>query len=187
MKAKPSEVKQGFWRAGMWLLGFGWLFLVFLGLAVVTTPPPPPHALGWTLLAAAAAIALGTVDRWAKIFPGLLAYGILGSVLSLADGHAVNHPEVSVSRPEGLVMIAFFTTTAVLSFTFTKRKLHVTDRLALFVFVVCFFWQAVAPNLMWAALGVGFCCLFFAWLYDRFQYRRGHGNHSRSTSHVTAI
>jgi hypothetical protein len=184
MGEKATEVKQGFWRAGTWLLGFGWLFLVFSGLAIVTTHSPPPHVVGWALLAAAAGIALLTVDRWAKIFPGLLAYGVLGSVLSLVDGHAVNHPEVPVSRLEGVAMIVFFTVAAVLSFTFTKRKLHVTDRAALFAFVVCFFWQAVAPNFMWVVLGVGFCFLLAAWLYDHFRHRRGHS--SRSASHVTA-
>ena len=183
MREKATEVKRGFQRAGLWLLGFGWLFLVFSGLAIVTMPAPPPPALGWVLLALAAAIAVVTMDRWVKIFPGLLAYGILGSILSLVDGHAVNHPEVPVSRLDGVVMIVFFTIAAVLSFTFTRRKLHVTDRVALFAFIVCFFWQAVAPNLMWVVLGVGFCFLLFAWLYDHFQYRRGHG----SRSHVTAL
>jgi hypothetical protein len=185
MREKATETKQGFRRAGVWLLGIVWLGLVFAGMAIAFTPSPHSPAVGWVLLALAAAIALVTVDRWAKIFPGLLAYGILGSVLSLVDGHAVNHPEVPVSRLEGVVMIAFFTIAAVLSFTFTKRKLHVTDRVALFAFVVCFFWQAVAPNLMWVVLGVGFCFLLFAWLYDHFEHRRGHG--SRSESDVTAL
>lgn len=184
MGEKAAEVKRGFQRAGLWLLGFAWLFLVFSGLAIVTTPAPPPPTLGWALLALAAVIALVTMDRWVKIFPGLLAYGILGSVLSLVDGHAVNHPEVPVSRLEGVVMIGFFTAATVLSLTFLKRKLHVTDRIALFAFVVCFFWQAVAPNLMWLVLGFGFCFLLFAWLYDHFKHRRGH--RSRSESSVTA-
>lgn len=143
-------------------------------MAIAFTPSPHSPALGWVLLALAGAIAFMTVDRWAKIFPGLLAYGLLGSVLSLVDGHAVNHPEVSVSRLDGVAMIVFFTVAAVLSFTFTKRKLRVADRVALFAFLVCFFWQAVAPSLRWVVLGVGFCFLVFAWLYDHFQQLRGH-------------
>ncbi len=179
-----SQVKNGFRRAGAWLLGFAWLFLVFGGLAIITSPPPPSAILGWVLLGIAALVLIFTMDRWVKVFPGLLAYGVLGSVLMLVDGHAVNHPEVAVSRFEGVVMIVFFTIAAVLSLTFTKRKLRVTDRVALFGFVVCFFWQAVVPNLMRVVLGVGFCFLLFAWLYDHFQHRRGRG--SRSESHVTA-
>ena len=184
MEEKTTETKQGFRRASVWLLGITWLGLVFAGMAIAFTPSPHSPAVGWVLLVLAAAIALVTMDRWVKIFPGLLAYGILGSVLSLMDGHAVNHPEVSVSRIGGVVMIVFFTIATLLSFTFTKRELQVTDRVALFAFVVAFFWQAVAPSFMWIVLGVGFCFLLFAWLYDHFQHRRGQG--SRPESQVTA-
>lgn len=178
MGESTKKVKSGFLRAGAWLLGFGWLFLVFGGLIVVTTPSPPPHAFGWALLALAAVIVLVTMDRWVKFFPGLLAYGVLGSVLTLVDGHAVNHPEVAVSRSEGMAMVAFCTFAAALSFTFTKRKLCVMDRVALFAFVACFFWQAAVPKFMWVAMGAGFCFLLFAWLYDSYQHRRGDGSHS---------
>jgi hypothetical protein len=84
MGESVTEGKRGFRLAGLWLLGFGWLFLVFSGLAIVTTPSPPPPALGWILLALAATIALGSVDRWAKIFPGLLAYGVLAGCGKMA-------------------------------------------------------------------------------------------------------
>jgi hypothetical protein len=30
-----------------------------------------------------------------------------------------------------------------------------------------------------AAMGTGLSCLFGAWLYDRFQHRRGHGSRER--------
>jgi len=175
MGRKVNEVKRGFQKAGLWLLGGAWLGLVFAGMAIAFTPSPHPPALGWVLIAMAATVAFVTMDRWVRIFPGLLAYGVLGSVLALVDGHVVNHPEVLVSRPEGAAMIAFFSVAAVLSLTFVKRKLQVSDRVALLTFVVCFFWQAAVPRLRWVALGVGFCFLLFAWLYDRVQRRRDLG------------
>jgi hypothetical protein len=180
MGERATEVKQGFRRAGAWLLGFAWLGLVFGAIAIAFTPSPHAPVLGWALLALAAVIALVTMDRWVKVFPALLAYGALGSVLTLVDGHAVNHPEVAVSRPEGAVMILFFATAAALSLTFTKRKLQLPDRVALFAFVFCFFWQAVAPNMARFALGFGFSCLFLAWAYDRLLGRRrpDHGSSS---------
>lgn len=185
MGEKATEVKRGFWRAGIWLLGFGWLFLVFSGLAIVTTPTPPPHVLGWALLGVAAVIALVTMDRWVKIFPGLLAYGVLGSLLELSDGHAVGLPQAPVSQTDAVISLLFCAVGTAISVTFARRKLDITDRVALFAFVFCFFWQAADPKLMRIALGTGLGLLVLAWLYDRFQHRRRHG--SRSASHVTTL
>lgn len=185
MGEKATEVKQGFRRAGLWLLGIAWLGLVFAGMAIAFTPSPHSPAVGWALLALAAAIALVTMDRWVKIFPGLLAYGVLGSLLELSDGHAVGLPQAPVSRTDAIISLLFCAVGAAISVTFAKRKLHVTDRVALFAFVFCFFWQAADPKFMRIALGTGLGLLVLAWLYDHFQHRRGHG--SRSASHVTAL
>jgi hypothetical protein len=111
-----KQVKNGFRRAGAWLLGFGWLFLVFGGLAIITTPPPPSAVLGWVLLSIAAVVLILTMDKWVRVFPGLLAYGVLGSTLMLVNGHAVNHPEVDVPRLEAVILIAFFAAATALSF-----------------------------------------------------------------------
>jgi hypothetical protein len=166
-----SPVTTGFKRAGLWLVGFVWLGLVFAGMAVAFTPSPHPPALGWSLLGIAALVLLFTMDRWVKVFPGLLAYGVVASILMLVNGHAVNHPEVLVPHLEAVLLIAFFSAAAALSFTFAKRKLTVPDRIALFVFILCFFWQAIAPHLMLVVLGIGFSCLVVAWVYDRLQRR----------------
>ncbi|PYV97364.1 MAG: hypothetical protein DMG89_14955 [Acidobacteria bacterium] len=140
-----NQVKGGFRRAGIWLLGFAWLGLVFAGMAIAFTPSPHSPALGWGLLSIAALALILAMDGWVKVFPGLLAYGVLGSILMFVNGHAVNHPEVVVPRLEAVILIIFFAAAAGLSFTFTNHKLTVPDRIALFTFIVCFFWQAVAP------------------------------------------
>jgi len=180
-----KQIKSGFRLAAAWLLGFAWLFLVFGGLAIITTPPPPSAILGWVLLSIAAVILVVTMDRWVRVFPGLLAYGIFGSILILVDGHALNHPEVLITRPEALVLIAFFAAGTILSFTFTKHRLTVPDRIGLFVFILCFFWQAVAPRLMIIALAIGFACLIGAWGCDRVRRRRP-GDGSPRPNHVVA-
>jgi hypothetical protein len=90
------------------------------------------------------------------------------------NGHAVNHPEVLVSRLEAVILIVFFAAAAALSFTFTNHRLTVPDRIALFVFILCFFWQAVAPRLMLMTLGIGFAGLVGAWLYDCTGKNRSH-------------
>jgi hypothetical protein len=170
-EAGGKQVKNGFRRAGAWLLGFAWLGLVFAGMAIAFTPSPHSPALGWGLLGIAALVLAFTMDRWVKVFPGLLAYGVVGSILMLMNGHAVNHPEVLVSKLEAALLIVFFATAAALSFTFTKHKLTVPDRIALIAFIFCFFWQAVEPRRMLLALAIGFSCLVGAWAYDR--VRRG--------------
>lgn len=167
-----TQVKNGFRGTGLLLLVLGWLFLVFGGLAIVTTPPPPSRVVGWSLLLIAALIAILTMDKWVKVFPGLLAYGVFGSILMLLDGHAVNHPEIVIPWYEAVALILFFTAAAGLSFSFTNHKLTVPDRIALFVFIVCYFWQAADQRLMTITLGVGFACLAGAWAYDRFQVVR---------------
>src|SRR5580658_3590513 len=100
MGKRTAEVKRGFLRAGAWLLGFAWLSLVFAGMGIALTPSSHSPALGWALLVLAAVVALVTMDRRVNVFSALLPCGVLGSMLTLADGHAVNHPEVSVSRLE---------------------------------------------------------------------------------------
>lgn len=165
------QVKIGFKRAGAWLLGFAWLGLVFAGMAIAFTPSPHSPALGWGFLGIAALVLVFTMDRWVKVFPGLLAYGVLNSILMLTNGHAVNHPEVLVSKLEAAVLIVFFGAAVALSSRFTKHKLKVPDRFALLAFIFCFFWQAVAPRLMLVALAIGFSCLVGAWAYDRVQRR----------------
>ncbi len=166
-----KQIKSGFRRAGAWLLGFVWLGLVFAGMAIAFTPSPHSPAVGWMLLGIAALVLVLTMDRWVKVFPGLLAYGVVGSILMLMNGHAVNHPEVPVSRLEAALLIVFFAAAAALSFTFTNHKLTLPDRIALLIFIFCFFWQAVAPRVMLIALAIGFACLVGAWAYDRLQRR----------------
>jgi chromate transport protein ChrA len=175
-----KQIEKGFKRAGAWLLGIAWLFLVFSGLAIITTPPPPSPTVGWGLLGIAALVLLLTMDKWVKVFPGLLAYGAFASILMLFSGHAVNHPEVVVSRLEAMAALMFFAAAGMLSLNFTKHKLTVPDRVALFAFVLCFFWQAVAPRLLLFALAIGFSCLVGAWTYDRVN-----GNGKRSHPQTT--
>jgi hypothetical protein len=154
-----NQFTNGLRRAGIWLFGFLWLGLVFAGMAIAFTPSAHSPVLGWGLLTIAGVVLTCTMDRWVKVFPGLLAYGVLGAILMLVNGHAVNHPEVSVTRVKAVILIIAFAAAAGISFTFTKHNLTPPDRIALFTFVVCFFWQAVAPRLMSNIAG---CCIVLA-------------------------
>jgi chromate transport protein ChrA len=119
------------------------------------------------MLAIAAVILIVTMDRWVEVFSALLACGILGGIITIAGGHAVNNPRVRVARLDAVIMTLLIAASAVVSFTFTKRKLRLPDRIALFVFVFCFFWGAAVPRLGLLALGIGTALLVAAWDYDR--------------------
>jgi hypothetical protein len=171
-KGKLSEVKRGFRTAGLWLFVMGWLGLVVGGMAIAFTPSPHSRLTGWVMIAVAAIILVATMDKWVGVLSALLAYGTFGGILTIAGGHAVNHPEVKVPRVEGVVMTVLIAAGAMASFTFTKRRLYLLDRIALFVFVFCFFWGAAAPRLALLALGIGVGWLAAAWAYDRIWRRR---------------
>jgi uncharacterized integral membrane protein len=49
-----------------------------------------------------------------------------------------------------------------------QGRLPVANRVAVFVFLICFFGQALAPLIL-VALGTGFSTLVLAWLLDRIQ------------------
>ena len=161
-----SEVKAGFRTAGSWILGFLWLFIAFAGLSIAFTPNPYPPFVGWILLAIATGLLFATTEAWVKVFPGLLAYGVIGGITMLVSGHAVNHPDIAVSRPEAFFVITILLLSTLLSLTFTRRKLRAMDRVALVFFVVCSFWQVLARSIEHLLLISGLIALAIAWAYD---------------------
>ena len=68
-----AQVKNGFRTAGAWLLGLGWLGLVFAGMAIAFSTSKYPPVAGWVLLAIDAIILVSTAHRWVKALPGLRA------------------------------------------------------------------------------------------------------------------
>jgi hypothetical protein len=169
-----AQVKGGFRLAGAWLLAFAWFVLAFSGLGIALSQSPHRPAVGWALLAAAAIIFLLTMDRWARFFPGVLACGVLGGIVTTVSGHVVNHPEVAVPRWEGAIMTLLIATGAVTSHSFEKRRLRPSDRIALLVFAFCFFGQVVNSKVMLPALAIGTASLVGAEVYSRLR-RRGNG------------
>jgi hypothetical protein len=175
-RGKLAEVKSGFRLAGGVLLAFAWLVLAFSGLGIASSQGPRRPAVGWALLAVAAVVFLLTMDRWARFFPWVLAWGVFGGILTTASGHVVNHPEVAVPRWEGAAMTLLFATGALASQGLEKRRLRPTDRVALLAFASCVFWQVADSKAMLPALGIGTASLAGACLYNRLQIRRDHAS-----------
>ena len=174
-----SQVKSGLSRAATWILGMAWLGLVFAGIAVAFTPSPHSRILGWILLGLAALIFFALMDRWIRAFPALMAIGTLSSFVCIFSGQMASNP-TPVSRRMAVCATLFFATSTALGLTFVGRKLNVLDRIALFAFVVVFFWQAVNNRVAVLPLSVALCALFAAWAHERIR-RRGHNHQSAAT------
>jgi hypothetical protein len=178
------QVKGGFRLAGGGLLAFAWFVLALGGLGIARSQSPHRPAVGWALLAVAAVIFFLTMDRWARFFPGVLVWGILGGIVTTVSGHVVNHPEVAVPRWEGAVMTLLIATGAFASQRFEKRRLRPPDRIALVAFAFCFFWQVEDFKLMLPGLTIGIVSLAAAWANERVRDRGndpGRAAHSART------
>lgn len=171
-----TQVKNGFRTAGAWLLGLGWLGLVFTGMAIAFPPPSKyPPAVGWVLLTVAAIILVTTAHRWVKALPGLLGLATLNALVSIFSGHATNLPSVPISRSESLVATLLLAVSTALSPSFTARELRLVDRLAFLIYASCIFWGAVDHRVtLPVQMGVATFCFFSVWVYDRIERRRGH-------------
>lgn len=170
-----SQVKNGFRRAGSWLLGFGWLFLVFSGLGIAFTPSPHSPILGWCLLGIAGFALLLLIDRCIRVFAALMAVGTFSSFVGIFSGH-MNTSPIPISPTMAAGLMLFFAASTALALTFVGRKLNVVDRIAILVFLSIIFWQAAVNRVVVFALAAALLALFAAWAYDRVR-RRGDEQH----------
>ncbi len=183
MRTKPTigqQFKSGLSHAMGWLLGIAWFGLVLWGMleafgtdANFSEGRHPSRILGYLLLGVASAVFVVTADRWKRIFPGIMCSAMLGAVLELWHGHALNNSSVSIPRWIALVQLAVIAGVTLLSFTFKTRTLKVADRIALLIFSVSIFAggkQATEQRFPFA-LVVGGACVLAAWAYDRLQRR----------------
>jgi hypothetical protein len=176
MTAKVNAMKQmknGLRTAGAWLLGLGWLGLVFAGMAVAFSTSKYPPVVGWVFLGIAAVILFITAERWVKALPGILGLATFNALVSVFSGHAINLPSVPISRSEAVLATLLLAASTAVSPTFASRKLSIFDRLAFLIYASCIFWGAVDHRVnLPVQMGVGTFCLFFAWGYNRLRRRR---------------
>lgn len=191
-----QQVKSGFLRAGAWLLGGAWLFLVFGGMIEIgvgteggfSAGHHPSRALGYLLLTAAAVIFIVTANRWKRVFPGIMLVATLNSLLQLERGHSTGNSSVLIPRSIGFVQLIVIAGVTVLSFTFKKRSLNILDRIALLAFAASIYpgGEEVSQQKMPLALIVGGACVLAAWAYDRVQRRRRPESSASDPNHVMA-
>jgi len=171
-----KEVRSGIRRAGGWLLGICWFGLVLWGIleafgteANFSVGHHPSRALGYVLLSIAGIIFVVTANLWKRVFPGIMLFATLGSLLELERGHAVNSSSIVIPRWISSIQLIVVAGVMVLSFTFKNRPLNILDRLALLVFTASIFYGGMEATRQEVplALIVGGLCIFFVWLVDR--------------------
>ena len=89
----------------------------------------PPHLVGGICIAVAFAILASTLDRWAKMLPGLFVYAILRGLLAVAGGGFHSRiASLQLTQLEAAMMAALFAACALLTMRFTTGALNWVDR-----------------------------------------------------------
>ena len=107
------------------------------------------------------------MERWKKIFPALIGYGVIRGIITIVDGHMPNNPTVPFARLDALVLMLLLLASTILSVSFVDRKLHVADRIVVTIWVSCFLWSSANSRVLIIAPAIGTGSLFCAWVYDR--------------------
>lgn len=168
---KGTGTNQGIGRAGAWCLGMLWMITAGIGITTVFSENPGSPVTGWLFLLFSALLFMVTMDRWVSILPGLLGYGVFGAILATASGHGLNRPDLPISLREGILLISFFGLSAIISYTFTRRKLRIIDRAALLAFAASLFRVMLDDSITVTGLGIPITSLIVAWVFDRYSNR----------------
>jgi hypothetical protein len=176
-KKRKQEMANGFQIAGGLLLGFALMgiFVAFVGLALgVTSTSLQVSRLLAGLIAGSALVVIGLmVQRWAKYFPGWIAWGILNSLMMASSGHLLNDSAIPVRRSLALAMAGLCFVTVLVTRRFTKAyKLHWAEKFALMAWIVAFALSANVERFAIPALTTGTFALVIAWWWHRSQSRR---------------
>ena len=163
-----SQVKSGLRLAGVVLIVLAWLVLVFGGAAVAFSTTPHARAIGWALLAVAAALFVLTVPRWVKALPGLLACGVLNGLFATATGHLGTDPSRTIPRSSAAMLTLLLVGCALLAVPLASRRLTAFDRVAVLGVFASFVLGLVGRDQSLTAGAVMFFCLACAWANGRF-------------------
>ena len=123
----------------------GWFFLFLLlivvisgGIATGLGYSPRPRPLGWVLFIVGLGIGAFTVDRWAKVLPGIFGIATLNGLIILISGHALNQPAIQVPRLVGVLFTVVMAGASFITASLADRHLTNTDRAAYLGILACF-------------------------------------------------
>ena len=174
MTRRRSTFRIHLFRVLSYVSAFFWITFVWGALQVLSEPDNARHAhlAGWAILIVATAVTLVTMNHWAKYLQVILGGGILGGLLAIIQGHTLNG--APFSRLIAAVLTVLLIGCSLISGTLAGRKLRMLDRAALVAFLGALVVGMVqgTPTSEIAGLAIGFGCLLFAWLYNRWKDRR---------------
>jgi hypothetical protein len=153
----------------------GWFFLLWFLIAVISGGLVTglgyslrPRPFGWILFGVGLIVGATTVDKWARVLPGMFGMATLNGLLILISGHALNRADVPVPRLEGALLTVVMAGASAITGTFADRRLTHTDRAAYLGILACF--VAMLAGVMtsvkrWEVpVGIGFiACIAFLW------------------------
>ena len=160
---------------GIVFLIFGWLCLALGGAGIVFSPESQyaPAWLGWCMVGVSLGIAAVTVDRWAKVLPGLVCYGAIGAGLGAMSGRISGLVPIPIGRGEALMMALSLLGCALVAASIASRRLTRTDRVAMMGVIIAFVAGIGDRNLALVSSGLMFLCMAIAWGIDWIASRRG--------------
>jgi hypothetical protein len=194
-----DQLENGFRGAGNALLGIVTAGLLFGGMAIALYPVEHSRVTGWICIAAATVVLIWKIERWVRVLPGILFYGVINGLIMIAKGHLPNRPDLPVSRLEQIIVTLLIVGGGLVATTFQKRTLSTLDKVALlaFVFGVAFgaAYDSGRVATQHAALSVtsiislsaGVCLLLLAWAYNRIRGTRNQFHRRRQTANHAEV
>jgi hypothetical protein len=108
----------------------------------------PPRLVGGISVAVALAVLVGTLDRWAKMLPGLFAYAAFGGILAVFGGGLHSSiTSLQLNRLGAAAMAALFGVCALLTMGLGRHNLSLIDRAAALTAPLLLMWAASSNNI----------------------------------------
>jgi len=117
------------------------LFLIVVisgGLATGLGFSPRPRPFGWILFTVGLIVGAITVDRWARVLPGIFGIATLNGLIILISGHAFNQADIPVPRLAGALFTVVMAGASGITGSLADRHLTHTDRVAYLGILACF-------------------------------------------------
>lgn len=138
-------------------LFFGCAACAGVGATVTFIDPTRPRAVGAVAMIAAVTVAIATAQLWKRVLPAIFLCGALNGLIILVEGHALNTPDIPVSRVIGVLLTLSMILGAVLTAAANRRPFTRVERLSFSGIFLCFALLFSAFGFQTAAMAGALC------------------------------